>query len=295
MPDRSINAHRIRAFAAAARTGSFSAAAKRLGISQSAVSQHVAALEREMGAPLLTRRRAGLDLTRAGASLYDLADRWTAIETALAERIGAEAALESGHLRIIANSPRPALDYIAAMRRRHPGVEIEFALLDWTSAQRMMRDRQADAAIVTEPARLDDWDRRVVARQAYHAYLRADHPLAARHDLTLRDVLTQTLLLPERGSFTRRVVAAKFKETGQSAMSVMQTTTFPLMREAILHGIGVGLFLEDAAHPDDPLVSRPVRDMADRHETCLMTPRDRGDHRALQALLDAAASPAPAL
>src|SRR6266516_97414 len=62
---------RLRAFAAVAREGSFSRAAERLYVSQPAISKHVASLEAELGAQLVTRDRRGAALTPAGEVLAD--------------------------------------------------------------------------------------------------------------------------------------------------------------------------------------------------------------------------------
>lgn len=283
-----LNAHRIRAFAVSAREGGFSAGAARMGVSPSAVSQQITALEREVGAPLFLRRRAGLELTRTGAALFDLADRWDKLSTALEERLTDFSTLATGHLRVVANSPRPALVHIAAFGRVAPGVEVSFTLLDWTSAMRTLRERGADVGVITEPGPLYGWRRRELGRSAYCAYLRRDHPLNERPTLSLADLMGETVLLPEEGSFTRRYVSRLMKAEGLAFERTMSTTTFPLMREAVLHGVGVGLFLEDALHPQDPLVSKPVAEMTERHATCLMVPDDSVEMASLRLFEDCA-------
>ncbi len=269
-----LNPHRIRAFAAAAREGGFSLAAGRLGVSPSAVSQHITALERELGAPLFLRRRAGLELTRTGANLFDLADRWDKLGTALEERLSDVSTLAAGHLRVVANSPRPALTHIAAFGQAAPGIEVSFTLLDWTSAMRTLRERAADVGIITEPSELPGWHRREIGRARYCAYLRRDDTLAKRPSLTLADLAARTVLLAEEGSFTRRYVARVLKAERMALTRTLSTTTFPLMREAVLHGVGIGLFLEGALHPEDTLIARPVTELSDEHATCLMIPTD---------------------
>jgi DNA-binding transcriptional LysR family regulator len=75
-----LDPRRLITFRAVARAGSFSAAARELALTQPAVSQQVAALERELGARLLHRGPGGLSLTEAGALALEHAD-------ALAERL----------------------------------------------------------------------------------------------------------------------------------------------------------------------------------------------------------------
>ncbi len=68
-----LDLHKLNIFAAVARTGSFSAAAEQLLLSQPAVSQHVHDLEAGLGTRLFERGRRGVMLTPAGAQLYDYA------------------------------------------------------------------------------------------------------------------------------------------------------------------------------------------------------------------------------
>lgn len=64
---------RLRVFATVARCGGFTAAARELGVSQPAVSQHVAELEKELGCALLLRSREGITLTPEGERLLGYA------------------------------------------------------------------------------------------------------------------------------------------------------------------------------------------------------------------------------
>lgn len=64
---------RLRVFATVARLGGFTAAARELGVSQPAVSQHVSELEKELGCSLLERSREGVTLTTEGERLLGYA------------------------------------------------------------------------------------------------------------------------------------------------------------------------------------------------------------------------------
>ena len=70
-----IDDFRLRTFVKVARMGSFTQAAKALGVSQSAVSQTVASLEQAVGEPLLVRSRGEVSLTDSGSAFLTYASR----------------------------------------------------------------------------------------------------------------------------------------------------------------------------------------------------------------------------
>jgi DNA-binding transcriptional LysR family regulator len=94
---------RLPAFAAVARTGSFSAAAAELYVSQPAVSKHVGTLEREIGTALFTRTARGATLTGAGALLADHVLRAEALLASGRRALAAVGAEASGALTIAAS------------------------------------------------------------------------------------------------------------------------------------------------------------------------------------------------
>src|SRR4030095_5447711 len=106
-----LDVRRIRVLQEVVTRGSFSAAAESLHLSQSAVSQQIAALEREVGVPLLDRSTGGPRLTSAGEALMEHGDavlcRLEEAERELAQIAG----LEGGRLRLASFlSPRGPLN-----------------------------------------------------------------------------------------------------------------------------------------------------------------------------------------
>ncbi|MEM6312109.1 MAG: LysR family transcriptional regulator [Pseudomonadota bacterium] len=122
------NHHQFNGFACVIREGSFSAAAARMGVTQSTITQHVGNLEKAMGTLLLRRGRDGVELTPAGQELYDLADRMVSLEAEVSERIEGFNAKKNGRLNVIANAPQPALKIISNFRRRFPDIQVNFGL-----------------------------------------------------------------------------------------------------------------------------------------------------------------------
>src|ERR671922_3075 len=108
-----LDVRRMKVLREVASRGSFSAAAEALNFTQSAVSQHIAALERESGTQLVERRSRGVRLTEAGRVLVDHADAILARIESAEDDLAAIAGLRGGKLRLIcfqsAGAPPPPL------------------------------------------------------------------------------------------------------------------------------------------------------------------------------------------
>lgn len=280
--------YQITAFTHAARERSFSKAASALGVTQSSITQHVAKLERAMGAQLFIRRRDGLELTNAGRELFSVTDRLRTLEQLVEERIADFAALQAGHLSLVANAPRPAMQILAEYTRLHPEVQIEFGLLNWTTAMRRLRHRDVDIAIVTEPDLSGDLYAREISASAYAAHMRRDHPLARRASLSLSALASETIILPEDGSFTQRVFNAKASEHGVVFRRIVKNSTFPVVKEAALHGIGIGILLKDSLFPTSNLAVVDIDEMPEAYRHFLVAPEDKRDLRAVQSFINVA-------
>src|SRR6185503_9727992 len=141
---------RLRAFALVLDLGSISAAAGVLGFTQSAVSQQLAALEREVGEALVDRSQRPLRATRAGALLRPQ------VERVLAALGGAEAAVEDlrgGTPRLrLAAFPSALSSFVPAavrdLRRTHPELVVQILQLETHEAVERLRSGDTDLAVV---------------------------------------------------------------------------------------------------------------------------------------------------
>src|SRR3954449_393000 len=122
-----LDVRRLRVLREVAACGSFSAAAESLSFTQSAVSQQVAALERECATKLLERGPRGVRLTDAGRALVEHADAILARIEDAEEELAAIAGLRGGRLRIATFQSAGATlipRAVGEFHRRHPGVEL---------------------------------------------------------------------------------------------------------------------------------------------------------------------------
>ncbi|HYF73941.1 MAG TPA: LysR family transcriptional regulator [Nocardioides sp.] len=146
-----LDPRRVLIFRAVARAGSISAAARDLGWTQPAVSQHLARLERDAGAPLLLRGAAGVTLTEAGTALLRRADVVASELHAAGEELAALADLRGGRVRLVAFPSAAATlvpDALGALARERPGVRVGLDEAEPPEAVAAVLAGDADLALV---------------------------------------------------------------------------------------------------------------------------------------------------
>lgn len=193
-----VDPHLLRTFAVVARLGSFSAAARELGYTQSAVSQHIAALEADLGVPLLARRPVAP--TEAGARLLDhTAPLLTALAAARADVVRL-ARTPAGRLAVGACGcafGARAARALAGVRAALPRARVSVRTLDRADAAAAVASGELDLALVdgavapTDPLRLPraaGLTAEAVSEEPLAVLLPPGHPLAGRPALRLPDL-----------------------------------------------------------------------------------------------------------
>ena len=189
-----LDVKRMRILKEVADRGSFSAAAEALSYTQSAVSQQIAALEREAGTQLVTRGSRGIRLTEAGEALVRHAD---AILTRLADaeaELEAIAGLRGGRLRLAAFPTVGATLIplaVATFRDRHPEVELTVRQLEPEDSLPLLKTGELDIALTIEPSAHDDTeglDCTFLLDDPMFAVLPLNHQLANKPRVRLKDL-----------------------------------------------------------------------------------------------------------
>src|SRR3989442_6816989 len=146
-----LDVRRMRVLKEVAAQRSFSAAAEKLGYTQSAVSQQIAALEREAGSILIERSRRGIRLTDAGEPLVRHADKILARLAEAEAELEAIAGLRGGRLRL-ATFPTAGATLVpravADFTKRHPGVELSLAEAEPDESLPRLRAGELDLGLV---------------------------------------------------------------------------------------------------------------------------------------------------
>ena len=265
---------RLRALTLVLDLGSISAAASVLGYTQSAVSQQLAALEREVGTALVDRSQRPLRPTGAGANLRPHAER------VLAALGGAEAAVEdlrggTSRLRLAA-FPSALSSFVPTavrdLRRRHPQLVVQVLQHETREAVERLRGGDADLAVVHNlpgvavPETAGLQRRRLLVDHLY-VVLPEGHRLARRDSVSVTDLEAEQLILPRRetpaGRF-RSVVEHLCAQAGFAPRVAYELDDLPAAQAFVAAGIAVvpmhGLIL--ATLPPGttarPLAERPA-------------------------------------
>jgi DNA-binding transcriptional LysR family regulator len=261
-----LDVRRIRVLQEVVARGSFSAAAESLHLSQSAVSQQIAVLEREVGVPLLERTSDGPKLTAAGDALMEHGDavlcRLEEAERELAQIAG----LEGGRLRLASFSTASATlmtHALALFRQRFPKVELEFTEADPEDTFPGLKRGEFDLAVVFDyPAFPLDFSRDVEAELIYEESMRValppGHPLAAAKSVRISDLADEDWLCGALPSSCRFQVINLCREAGFEPRIAFQSEDYGVIKGFVAGGLGVAILPELAGgHPGIEL--RPVR------------------------------------
>jgi DNA-binding transcriptional LysR family regulator len=202
-----LDVRRMRVLREVAARGSFSAAADALAYTQSAVSQQIAALEREAGTTLVERNARGVRLTDAGRALVEHADAILARLSDAEAELEAIAGLRGGRLRLASFPSAGATimpEAIARFRERHPGVELTLEPAEPEPSIAKLRAGEADVVLdITSgfrPPRDDAVDRVHLLDDPMYVALPAGHPLARKRTLKLEELADESWILGTTGS-----------------------------------------------------------------------------------------------
>jgi DNA-binding transcriptional LysR family regulator len=250
---------KLRIFQAAAEAGSFTHAGETLGLSQSAISRQVSALEQDLGAPLFHRHARGLILTEQGETLlsavHDVALKLDAVRSRLID----SREKPHGELRVTttlalgANWLAPRLGEFAEL---FPEIKLQLLLADNELDLGM---READIALRLREPMQPDLIRRRLFTVHFHAYASADYLKKYGQPRTIDDLdhhrlvafgaPTATHFLYELNSLL--MVGRDSKSARTAHVSI---NNLGAIIRAVEHGVGIAVLPDYCVPPSSGLV-----------------------------------------
>ena len=221
-----------------ARTGSIRKAADHLNVTASAVNRRIMDLEEELGTQLFERRPRGVRLTAAGEVFVDYLRRQDGDVERMKSQIEDLKGMRRGTVRI-ACSQALALEFlprkIGEFRKRHPLVSFDVKVLDHEQAMAALASYAVDLVLVFRPPFLANFQPMMTLEQRLVAVMAADHPLASRRTVRLRDCAAYPVALAERSIGGRQLLE---EVMARSRLNFNVAAEFELVRVAARAGDG---------------------------------------------------------
>lgn len=286
-------------FALVAELRGFTAAASKLGISQSAVSHALKSLEHELGVDLIMRHQSSVEVTEIGRQLLLRTREILGLSEAMRQEIAAARGLSRGSLRIGSFGPTSSLKLLPAIlegyRERYPGIDVHVDEGSDAEVTQWILERRVDVGFVVLPD--ERFDTVSLVEDQLVALIPADHALARRRSVTLAELCDSPFIMTEAGCAT--LIEPLFTAAGlvpQIRYRIAQVITILGMVE---RGDGVSIVAElalpdriAATHPG--FVSLPLKPAAKRR-VGLAVRDQRQATPAAKAFLQVAKAAAPKL
>ena len=291
-----LDLKRLRVLAEVARQASFSAAAEALYLSQSAVSQQVATLEREVGMPLLERTRSGPKLNDAGKTLVCHAEAALARLEEAEHELKAIAGLEGGELRIASFPSASATlltEALGEFKARYPEVRLSVTEAEPEDSLPLLRAAETDLAIVFDypmlppSARERDVERVLLLTESMYLALPRRHPLAEADTVRLADLAEEPWMCGVCPSSCGDVVKEACRKAGFDPQIAFESDEYEVQQAYVAAGLGFTL-LPDLALPTlrSDLVVRPTKPDAPKRQVWAATRAEGARSAATDAMVE---------
>jgi DNA-binding transcriptional LysR family regulator len=235
----------LKSFVTIAETGTFTAGAARVHITQAAISMQIRQLETEVGAQLFVRAPRRVILTEAGERLLARAHSILREHDAAIEEIAALTGARQGRLRVGSASAMVSADPLPLMlrevRTKHPGAEISVS--SGTSAElvQQLLAGELDVAFVSLPVEARGIHTEILSEDYLVAVASPRHRLAKQKVLSAYALAGEKLILGERGGNTRRLIDQFFAQAGVPLNIAMELSRLAAIKRMVEEDMGVGI------------------------------------------------------
>lgn len=235
----------LRAFVAIAESGTFTAGALRVHVTQAAISMQIRQLESEVGARVFVRAPRHVILTEAGEHLLLRARHILREHDAALDEIAELAGAERGRLRIGSASAMVATDQLPKIlkeiRKQHPAAEVSVTSGTSESLVQQILAGELDVAFVSLPVDVRGIRTERLSEDQLVAIASPRHKLAKQKTISAYTLAGEKLILGERGGNTRRLIDQFFAQAGVSLHVAMELSRQQAIKRMVEEDMGVGI------------------------------------------------------
>jgi len=285
----------LRSFNAVATHGSFTRAAEMLNITQPTLSGQVKELEERYGTRLFVRHGRRIELTDIGKSAFTITRQMFRYEEEVEHLLQSARALTSGKLRVGADSPYIATPLLAQFQRIYPGIQISIQYGNSQQLMAWLESRRCDVAFLPN---IPQGDERLYSipmpSGRLVVFVSRDHDWAERRSVTIEELVSQRIVLREKGSRTRSIFEDAIAQAGLELRDVMEISGREGVREAVAAGFGIGVVAENELLADSRLRSLPVGNADLAHAEYVVCLQEMRSLRVNDAFLELVKTSIPA-
>ncbi len=244
-----INLNQLRVFYEAARTGSFTSAAKKLCITQPAVTAQIRTFEDQCDLKLFKKKGRSLYLSEEGSTLYEYARRIFEYEREVEDVIEEMRKLKRGTLRLgtskaYARYFMPFL--ISSFHEAFPLIKVH---LDEGSSMDILRsllDLKNEVAVIARVEEDPNITFLPFKRDQLVLILSPTHSLARKKSVSVEELVHEPMIMKEIGSGTRKQVNELFSRKGLAPKVLMETSNTEFIKQLVQRGEGISFLVEEA-------------------------------------------------
>lgn len=239
-----LDSRQLRAFQELARQGSFTAAARSLNLTQSAVSHSIKALERSLDVVLFERLGKSVRLTRSGETLLIHADR------ILSRMMRAQDELllldQPGHGRLRIGATVTISQYVLPsvlreLRESFPAFDISVTTDDSRGLMQLLETGEIDVAVALETSFSQRFSVVTLFEDSIQMALSPMHPLASSPKIRVSDILEESFIFYSQNSETFRLLEQESLASGLRLRTALQVGSMAAIKEMTKIGMGIGL------------------------------------------------------
>lgn len=262
--------------------GSFVSAASELGISQPAVSQHIKALEDELGVAIFDRGKGKLVLTTQGEEVIKAAKKLTGIYTGLRQSIEDGTSLTT-HMTVGVThtaESNPIARAIASYCSQNPKVYIKMITDSINNLYSMLRTYEIDIAIVEGRIRDDNIRYICLDNDCLMLAVSPNHPLAKKSIVTLSELRKERMILRLPNSGTRNLFISHLESNNMNINDfnvILEVDNIATIKDLIRSDFGVSILAKSACLDElkkGKIVSLPVENLSMVREINIAYPKD---------------------
>ncbi len=270
----SLTTSRMRALNAVLEEGSYSAAARQLGLTQPAVSQSIQDLEKAYNVQLFEKRGRHLIPTKFCLELAPVVDQIIRLEETAEVMFKRGEAVEKGVLRISFGNLMPGLQLISKFQKKYPKIQVQAEYAIASDAIDTVMESRADIGILPNVPNDGRFRTKICLTQTLVALIPLGHPLASQEQISLRDLMYEKLIFQKKGSATQRVVDDGFRDLGLKPTASLVLEKGSEVYEAVASGLGVGFLWEKGTSRKDGARRKPITEITSTYNEMVFAKSD---------------------